>query len=200
MTIFKSYTSLGLSLAALTLVGSAWVFAETIPTRGPLPFSAFDTDKSGSISEQEFKDAHARRMAARGAAVGSRQGMGNTSIFTEWDTNHDGQLSPEELQTGQASSRGQRMSKPRCNGMGRGQAMPSFELFDLNKDGQLTESEFTEAHNQRIAERAQAGYPMRNLANAPSFAEIDLDHNGTVSKEEFAAHQAQFRSSKATSK
>ena len=78
--------------------------------------------------------------------------------------------------------------------------MPRFEEFDLNKDGQLTESEFTEAQNQRIAARTKAGYSTRNQPNAPRFMEIDLDHNGTVSKEEFAAHQAQFRSSKATGK
>ncbi len=199
MTISKLQLPLGLSFVALTLIASTWVFAESIPARGPLPFSAFDTDNNGFISEQEFNDAHARRMAARGAAAGTRQGMG-TSLFPKWDTNSDKQLSPEELQAGQATSRGQRMGKSRCNGMGRGQAIPKFESFDLNKDGSLTELEFTEARNQRIAARAKAGYPMRNLANAPSFADIDLDHNGTVTKDEFAAHQTQVRSPKAISK
>lgn len=200
MTISKLHIPLGLSFVALTLIASTWVFAESVPARGPLPFSAFDTDKSGSISEQEFNDAHARRMAARGTSAGFGQGRRGGMFFVEWDTNHDGQLSPEELQAGQATGRGQRMGKSCCSTMGRWQAMPSFEQFDLNKDGNLTEQEFTEARNQRIAARAKAGYPMRNLANAPSFADIDLDHNGTVSKEEFAAHQAQVRSPKATSK
>ena len=72
-------------------------------------------------------------------------------------------------------------------------AMPTFQDFDLNKDGKITEEEFNEARAARIADRAQKGYQMRGLANASSFADIDTNHDGTLSAEEFAAHQAAHR-------
>jgi Ca2+-binding EF-hand superfamily protein len=74
--------------------------------------------------------------------------------------------------------------------------MPSFEDFDLDGDGGITEEEFHEARAKRIADRAKRGYPMRNIGNAPAFGEIDSDDDGAVSREEFAAHQARHRESR----
>jgi hypothetical protein len=34
---------------------------------------------------------------------------------------------------------------------------------------------------------------MKNLANAPSFQDIDTDDDGVLSNEEFAAHQAEHK-------
>lgn len=78
-------------------------------------------------------------------------------------------------------------------GPGMGRNMPSFAEFDLDGNGILTEQEFYEARSQRIQQRVQQGYPMRNLANAPAFQAIDLDGDGRVTPEEFAAAQAQHR-------
>ena len=72
-------------------------------------------------------------------------------------------------------------------------AMPTFQEFDLNHDGRITEDEFNEARAARIADRAQKGYPMRGMGNAASFADIDTNHDGTLSPSEFAAHQATHR-------
>jgi hypothetical protein len=72
-------------------------------------------------------------------------------------------------------------------------AMPTFQDFDLNKDGKITEEEFNEARAARIADRAQKGYPMRGMGNAASFADIDTNRDGTLSPEEFSAHQAAHR-------
>jgi hypothetical protein len=63
----------------------------------------------------------------------------------------------------------------------------------LNSDGALTEQEFYEARANRIAERSQQGYPMRNLANAPSFEVVDLNGDGQITPDEFSAGQAQHR-------
>ncbi|MCG6898348.1 MAG: EF-hand domain-containing protein [Thiocapsa sp.] len=70
---------------------------------------------------------------------------------------------------------------------------PGFSTFDLNGDGILTEQEFGEARANRIKERSQQGYPMRNLATAPPFTAFDLNSDGGVTPEEFAAGQAQHR-------
>jgi Ca2+-binding EF-hand superfamily protein len=71
--------------------------------------------------------------------------------------------------------------------------MPAFSEFDLNNDGLLQSQEFEQARAQRIRERSQQGYMMRNLQNAPPFTSIDRNGDGVVTPEEFAAAQAQHR-------
>jgi hypothetical protein len=39
-----------------------FVQAEDIPARGPIPFSSYDTDANGSISETEFNATRAKRV------------------------------------------------------------------------------------------------------------------------------------------
>jgi hypothetical protein len=80
-------------------------------------------------------------------------------------------------------------------GMGRGMGMPSFSEFDLDGDGTLTEDEFNKAHSQRMQQRAEQGYPMRNAPNAPGFETFDRDGDGRVNAAEFAEAQAQHRRS-----
>lgn len=75
----------------------------------------------------------------------------------------------------------------------RGAQPPAFAEFDLDGNGAISEQEFNQARSKRIAERAQQGYPMRNLANAPAFADIDSNGDGSLSQEEFARHQASHR-------
>ena len=79
------------------------------------------------------------------------------------------------------------------HGKGKHHKMPSFADIDLNGDGAIVASEFYEARAARMAERAKAGGKMKKAANAPTFESIDLDDNGEVSVEEFAAHQAEMR-------
>jgi hypothetical protein len=71
--------------------------------------------------------------------------------------------------------------------------MPGFSAYDRNGDGGVTAQEFQEGRNERIRERAQQGYPMRNIGNAPAFSDIDTNGDGVVSPEEFSAHQYQRR-------
>jgi Ca2+-binding EF-hand superfamily protein len=78
-------------------------------------------------------------------------------------------------------------------GMGRGMGMmrnrPDYSDFDLDADGEVTEEEYYTARNNRIRERMEQGYRMRNLPNAPGFTDLDTDGNGEISAEEFATHQ-----------
>ena len=64
---------------------------------------------------------------------------------------------------------------------------PVFAEFDLNGDNTLTEEEYYEARNKRIAERAKEGRKMRGLANIASFADIDANGDGQVTENEFSA-------------
>jgi hypothetical protein len=85
---------------------------------------------------------------------------------------------------------------PGAGGAMRGN-MPDFSEFDLNKDGKISEAEFTEARTARITKRLQEGYQMQGLAKAASFADIDTNHDQAISPAEFAAqragHQKQMR-------
>ena len=74
--------------------------------------------------------------------------------------------------------------------------MPAFANFDLNKDGKISEAEFDEARTARISQRAQAGYQMRGLAKAPTFADIDTNHDGSLSPEGFATQLNRHRQQK----
>ena len=82
-------------------------------------------------------------------------------------------------------------------GMGMGRHMPTFSEYDLDSDGKILETEFSEARSKRISERTQQGYQMRNIGNAPSFADIDTNDDGEINSDEFAAHQAQRRQQRA---
>jgi Ca2+-binding EF-hand superfamily protein len=70
---------------------------------------------------------------------------------------------------------------------------PGFSQFDTNGDGSLTKQEFYNARAQRMGERAQQGFPMRNAPYAPSFESIDANGDGQVNPQEFAGAQAQHR-------
>ncbi|MDD3449777.1 MAG: EF-hand domain-containing protein, partial [Gammaproteobacteria bacterium] len=75
-------------------------------------------------------------------------------------------------------------------GAGKGAGMPTFAEFDTDGDGAISEQEYVDGRNRRIAERAAAGYPMRGLSQAADFNAVDSDGNGFLSPEEFAAQQA----------
>jgi Ca2+-binding EF-hand superfamily protein len=78
-------------------------------------------------------------------------------------------------------------------GRGMGMNMPTFADFDLDGNGGLTKQEFYEARAERMRERAQQGFPMRNAPNAPPFETLDSDGDGIISPDEFTAAQTAHR-------
>jgi len=72
---------------------------------------------------------------------------------------------------------------------GQGNMMPSFTDIDLNKDGKLTQKEFKEVRQKRMAANAESGHMMRNAQNAPMFKAIDVDNSGFIDTKEFQSHQ-----------
>ena len=105
-------------------------------------------------------------------------------------------MTPEQKQQmmqgrGMGQGKGQGMGK----GMGRGQKgmmdRPSYADFDLNKDGKITQKEFTDAQAAQMAKKAQEGKMMKNAGNAPTFESIDTNKDGTISQDEFAKHQTE---------
>lgn len=64
---------------------------------------------------------------------------------------------------------------------------PSFEKFDADGDGFVSEEEFNTMRAERMAARAAEGRPMRGAANAPPFSDFDSNGDGQLDVEEFTA-------------
>ncbi len=180
-----------ISLSVLALIAGATLQAEELPSRGPIPFAAYDKDGNGMVSEAEFNAVRVERIRQRAEAGMPMRNVGNSPAFSVFDSNGDGQLTQEELSAGQRTQMGQRGGMGPGAGMGPGRNMPAFSDYDLDGNGVIGEQEFYEARSKRISERAQQGYPMRNLGNAPNFSDIDTNGNGTIETEEFSRHQQQ---------
>ena len=191
-----------LVMTCLGLPGALSAQAPAAPS--PMTFSDLDKNGDGIVTGPEFATGQAAHMATRAAQGAPQPGAATPPRFADFDQNGDGQLTPEEFQAGrQARMQGRPgMGAPGAGpgagmgggaGMGMGGRMPTFADFDLNGDGTLTETEFTQARAKRMAERAAQGYPMRNAGKAPAFSSFDTDGNGQVTPEEFAAGQAAHR-------
>ena len=87
-------------LFTLVCLGGLNLFAADT-TRGPLGFEAYDTNKDGVITQEEFDAVKAKRMAAKAEAGMPMRNAANSPDFAYFDTNKDGKITKEELQTGQ---------------------------------------------------------------------------------------------------
>ncbi|MGW8169366.1 MAG: EF-hand domain-containing protein [Sulfurovaceae bacterium] len=167
-------------------------------------FGEFDTNGDGYITEKELQDGRAKRMAQRAKEGRMMKNAANAPSFTDIDLNKDGKISPEEFekhQTMHMQNMCKGTNKSMMMGTGKGimntpnrysmMNMHTFNEFDLNNDGQITESELSEAHTSLMAQHAKEGRMMKNVANAPTFADIDTDKNGKISPQEFEKHQAE---------
>ena len=74
---------------------------------------------------------------------------------------------------------------------------PTFEDFDSDGDGFVSEEEFVTFRAARMKERAEAGHKMRGAATAPSFADLDSNGDGKLDRDELhagrEAHMAVMR-------
>ena len=65
----------------------------------------------------------------------------------------------------------------------------SFDIYDTNKDGSVSEKEFYDARAKRMTMRAEQGRTMRNAGNAPEFSQFDANKDGKLSKVELLEGQ-----------
>ena len=179
---------------SLSVLGSALI-AQDLPTKGPIEFSSYDTNKDGFVSEQEFNDLRVKRMEQKAEAAMPIKNAGNAPSFAMFDTNKDGKLTEVELLKGQNKQmqNNQKNMGMSPNGMKPKGKMPAFEDFDLNKDGMISLKEMEESREKRMEQNALDGKMMKNIANQPAFSDIDLNNDGNISKEEFLAHKPKPR-------
>lgn len=170
--------------SVMVLLGS-FAQAEDLPARGPIPFTTYDADGNGAVTEAEFNAIRAERMEDRAEAGRPMRGLANAPSFAEFDQNADGKLTPAELAAGQQA---QRQASPgggmgRGAGMGAGMNPPAFGNFDTNGDGCINAAEFSAGWGNRSA--GGSGNMM------PSFADFDADKDGFISEAELNAGRAQ---------
>lgn len=126
--------------------------AESHRMHSPPPFSEFDKDSDGFVSEEEFNTTRAARMAAMAEAGRPMKGAATAPSFADLDTDGDGRLSETELIAGQqahmkamhAQHSDHEGCKGGCKGRCRGKEMkmPAFADIDSDSDGCISPEEF----------------------------------------------------------
>lgn len=80
-------------------------------SRGPLAFEAYDKNRDGIITQEEFDAVKVERMSAKAEAGMPMRNAANSPDFSYFDANKDGKITKEELQKGQL----ERMQENRQN-------------------------------------------------------------------------------------
>lgn len=203
--MLASKKSMCLSVFAVVVCGLPVVdaVAGEFPVRGAIPFSTYDTDGDGLVSEEEFKAAHEKRAEALAAQGRPVRRPYNENYFSQLDTNDDGQLTEDELSGGWQARKERRwgmnagpdsdsgMGAPAGFGMRRGRDMPSFADYDLNGDGKVLPQEFDEVRAKRLDELEQRYLKKRQQEESFSFSGTDTNGDGELDEAEFSARQGQ---------
>ena len=168
-----------------------------IAQQGPTPFYGIDSDRDGVISQQEFNQAHADRMAARAAQGRPMRNAANAPAFADLDLDGNGTISQQELMQFRQARMQARRAMPGW-GRGGGQGMsgrpgfmpPSFADMDANRDGCIDPQEL--AQFQQAMMRGQPGVMPGNMGyNMPRYEAFDLNGDGVVIKDEFIEARGQ---------
>lgn len=115
----------------------------------PPPFSSFDENGDGLVSEEEFNTRRAAHIAERAAAGGKMKGLESAPSFADLDTDGDGMLSEAELLAGQKAHMKAMHKQHKGYGEYKGKGKPAFGDLDLNGDGCIDLDEFTKHQAER---------------------------------------------------
>lgn len=173
-------------------------------------FARLDTNHDGFIAKDEVDAIHAKRKQM----IEQRADRFDPSkIFDRLDANHDGKITTAEAEAAhnqRAQSKGSQPAKAQATGF-RG----LFARADTNKDGAISQAEFTTMGQQihaRMEQAAVAKGPAGmlldeadtnkdgkvSLAEAQQLAlshfdKLDLNHDGTITPQERQQARKQFR-------
>ena len=181
-----------ISLAAALLLGGTLFAAQGMMSS----FNDFDANGDGVITQAEFENTQQARMTKQAESGKMMRNAANAPAFGDIDANADGNIDATEFRNHQLNRMQQR---PAGQGMNnaqntvqnkvQGRMMSSFNDFDANGDGAITQTEYENAQQARMAKQAESGKMMRNAANAPAFGDIDANADGNIDATEFRNHQ-----------
>lgn len=100
-------------LGALS-ISTGLILAGNVSAKGPIPFTSYDADGNGIITEEEFEAAREKQQAEMRTSGRLGKGQATAPSFADVDNDKDGQISAQELKDIQARQQANR-------GMGRGQ-------------------------------------------------------------------------------
>ena len=151
-------------LPLLLLLAGAPAFAQTsAPAPAYLAFASLDRDADQRLTVAEFLAAGAPAVAQRFAGI---------------DTDHDGTVSPAELEVARAASEA-RVRKLAADDPARREyaAMPAFADMDQDHNGRVDPTEFAAAQEASLRQRFQV---------------LDQDGDGVLSEHEYEAARRRF--------
>jgi hypothetical protein len=147
-TVFETILAIAV-LFALALLPLA-VKAESHMRHQPPPFSAFDQDGDGFVSEDEFNSTRAARHEAMAKEGKPMKGMASAPSFADVDADGDGKLTEAELTAAQQAHmkamHEAHAGKGMHHGMKHGMKLPTFEDIDLDGNGCISPEEFDKHH------------------------------------------------------
>ncbi len=133
--------------------------------RATIMFSLLDTNKDGAVDKDEFA-------------------VLTTATFDSLDVNHDGKLTPDELRGRLGPMLGQRDGR---RGPGMGQQGRNWQ--DRDDRGGSGRMDDRRGPMGRMGFNDRGGRGAGPLGPRLSFNDIDTNHDGVISADEFAAHQ-----------
>ncbi len=155
-------------------------------------YTPYDINRDGFLDQEEFK-VFLQKRRIKPAYV-------HLWSFGKVDLDKDKKISQVEMSRTlnkemeiRLNKQQNRMDAGKGLGPGMGRNMPTFSEFDLDADGDITETELNEARGQRISERAKKGFRMQGLGSSPTFADMDSDGDGKLTPEEFKEAQVKHR-------
>ena len=144
-------------------------------------FGAMDADHDGFLTERDFRALTARWLDLRGTDAGTPEGERLAAIMMGWwatldaAAGHGGRVTLDQvLQVVD--------ELPAMPGAVTGTAAAMFEAVDENGDGVISVPEY-----RRMIEAWSGDTPDGDV-----FAQLDLDGDGRLSRDEFAGHWYEF--------